>query len=393
VPSARERLLIKLSKYASISLSTHASRLSPRLTRLENLPAASSRRNKTLTGVAVDAERVNIRSSDKATCDPAAVRQAEQFGIGGVFFALKKRRWGTHVLMRNDRTALTLKCPACCRATPHRFLYIKNGCAIFQCRDCGLGRTEASSFDPLAYYDDGYFSGRQSDGYADYRGAEPVLRREFARTVEFIQHRKPQGCLLEIGCAYGFFLDEARRAGFEVSGIEPAESAAAHAGDLGLNVICGMLNEATLESLGTLDVIVLLDVIEHLPDPQEALALLADHLRPDGIIVLTTGDFGSLAARSTGAHWRLMTPPQHLWFFNRDSIASLAHSVGLRVESSDHPWKFVPFSLIAFQVGRMLGRKIAASPTGNRFAIPVNLFDAMRMVLSKAPPCSDKSLP
>ena len=57
--------------------------------------------------------------------------------------------------------------------------------------------------------------------------------------------------------------------------------------------------------------------------------------------MLTTGDFGSLAARSTGAHWRLMTPPQHLWFFNRDSIASLAHSVGLRVESSDHPWKFV----------------------------------------------------
>lgn len=297
------------------------------------------------------------------------------------------------MLTRNDRTALTLKCPACSRATPQRFFYIKNGCDIFQCRDCGLGRTEASSFDPLAYYDDGYFSGRRSDGYADYRGAEPVLRREFARTVEFIRHRKPQGCLLEIGCAYGFFLDEARRAGFEVSGIEPAEAAAAHAGDLGLNVVCGLLSEATLKSLGTLDVIVLLDVIEHLPDPQEALALCADHLRPDGIIVLTTGDFGSLAARSTGAHWRLMTPPQHLWFFNRDSIASLAHSVGLRVESSDHPWKFVPLSLIAFQVGRMLGRKIAASPTGNRFAIPVNLFDAMRVVLSKAPPRPDTSLP
>ncbi|MES5483048.1 class I SAM-dependent methyltransferase [Bradyrhizobium sp. INPA03-11B] len=300
---------------------------------------------------------------------------------------------GTHVLMRNDRPAVTLECPACNRATVHRLLYVKNGCDILQCPDCGLGRTETSSFDPLAYYDDGYFSGRQSDGYADYRGAEPVLRREFARTVEFIQRRKAQGFLLEIGCAYGFFLDEARRAGFEVSGIEPAEAAAAHAGDLGLNVVRGPLSEATLKSLGTLDVIVLLDVVEHLPEPREALALLADHLRPDGIIVLTTGDFGSLAARSTGAHWRLMTPPQHLWFFNRDSIASLADSIGLRIESSDHPWKFVPFSLITFQIGRMLGRKIAASPTGNRFAIPVNLFDAMRVVLSKAPPRPDTSFP
>jgi SAM-dependent methyltransferase len=263
-------------------------------------------------------------------------------------------------------------------------LYIKNGCEIHQCRDCGLGRSEASSFDPLAYYDDGYFSGRQSDGYADYSGAEPVLRREFARTVEFIQRRKPQGRLLEIGCAYGFFLDEARRAGFEVSGIEPAEAAAAHAGDLGLNVVCGLLSEANLKPLGTLDAIVLLDVIEHLPDPQEALALCAKYLRPDGIIVLTTGDFGSFAARLTGEHWRLMTPPQHLWFFDRDSIALLAKSVGLRVESWDHPWKFVPFSLIAFQAGRMLGRKIGARPSGNRLAIPVNLFDAMRVILSKA---------
>jgi SAM-dependent methyltransferase len=275
--------------------------------------------------------------------------------------------------------------------TPHRFLFIKNGCDVFQCGSCGLGRADGSSFDPLAYYNQGYFSGGQSDGYADYCSAEPVLRREFARTVEFIQDRKPQGRLLEIGCAYGFFLDEARRAGFEVSGIEPAELAAAHARDLGLNIVCGMLTETTFKSLGTLDVIVLLDVIEHLPDPHEALALCADHLRPDGIIVLTTGDFGSIVAQSTGAHWRLMTPPQHLWFFNRDSVASLAHSVGLRIESSDHPWKFVPLSLVVFQLGRMLGRKAAASSIGSRFAIPVNLFDAMRVVLSKAPQRPDRS--
>jgi hypothetical protein len=32
----------------------------------------------------------------------------------------------------------------------------------------------------------------------------------------------------------------------------------------------------------------------------------------------------------------------------------------------------------------MLGRKIGARPSGNRLAIPVNLFDAMRVILSKA---------
>lgn len=280
-----------------------------------------------------------------------------------------------------ESTALT--CPACRRATPHDFLYTKNGCDVFRCEDCGLGRAETSSFDPLAYYAEGYFSGQRSDGYADYLGAEPVLRREFARTVDFIRRRKPNGRLLEIGCAYGFFLDEARQAGFEVSGIELAETAAAHARRRGLNVATGLLDEATLKPFGAVDVIVLLDVIEHLPEPRDALALCAKHLRPGGIIVLTTGDFGSLTARSTGAHWRLMTPPQHLWFFNQDSIRHLAGSVGLRVDTCDHPWKFVPLSLIAFQIGRMVGRKISVGATGNRFGIPVNLFDAMRVVLTK----------
>jgi SAM-dependent methyltransferase len=146
-----------------------------------------------------------------------------------------------------------------------------------------------------------------------------------------------------------------------------------------------MLDEVTLKSLGSADIIVLLDVIEHLPDPHDALALCAAHLRPGGIILLTTGDFGSLAARATGAHWRLMTPPQHLWFFTRESMRQLAGSAGLRIEHFDHPWKNVPFSLIAFQIGRMFGRKIGLGATGGRLGIPVNLYDAMRVVLRKEP--------
>ena len=38
-----------------------------------------------------------------------------------------------------------------------------------------------------------YFSGRCGDGYSDYRGAEPVLRREFARSVDFIRRFFPSG--------------------------------------------------------------------------------------------------------------------------------------------------------------------------------------------------------
>ena len=126
-----------------------------------------------------------------------------------------------------DGTDLSRACPACGRTTGHLLRFKTNGCGILQCRSCGLGRTETSGFDPAAYYTEDYFSGGHADGYADYLGAEPVLRREFARSVDFIRRYRSNGRLLELGCAYGFFLKEAARY-FEVAGIELAGEAAEH---------------------------------------------------------------------------------------------------------------------------------------------------------------------
>jgi SAM-dependent methyltransferase len=263
----------------------------------------------------------------------------------------------------------------------HRKLYAKNSHDILQCRQCGLGRTEASSFDVRSYYTEDYFSGARRDGYADYQGSEPILRREFARTVRFIRRFRNSGRLLEIGCAYGFFLQEASRF-YEATGIEIADAAVAFCRGRGLSVTNGVADDATLAQLEMLDVIVLLDVIEHLPDPQSTLTLCRQHLNPGGVIVITTGDFASLYARMAGPRWRLMTPPQHLWFFTPESIQRLSHSLGLAMEVCDHPWKLVPLALIEFQMRRLLGaNRYPASDFANHIGLPVNLFDAMRCVL------------
>jgi hypothetical protein len=76
-----------------------------------------------------------------------------------------------------------------------------------------------------------------------------------------------------------------------------------------------------------------------------------------------------------------MTPPQHLWFFTREGLRRMAEAVGLRLETADQPWKIVPLSLILFQLSRMVGLRIA--PPASGIGVPVNLFDAMRVVLRK----------
>jgi len=288
------------------------------------------------------------------------------------------------MVMLKQSSPQSLLCPACGRATVYKYLYNRNGCDILRCDECGLGRAEAKAFDPTAYYTSGYFSGKLPDGYADYLGAEQVLRREFARTVDFVRLSCPSGKLLEIGCAYGFFLKEAMRY-FEVSGIELSDDAAAHCRQAGLNVLSGEADEANLERVGEMDVIVMLDVVEHLRDPYATLSACAKKLNPGGIIVLTTGDFGSSLARMAGPRWRLMTPPQHQWFLTAESIRRWSTHLDMKLERLDYPWKIVPLSLILFQLRRLVGFSFA-KPDWIPIGVPINLFDAMRIVLRR---CAD----
>jgi SAM-dependent methyltransferase len=287
----------------------------------------------------------------------------------------------------NEVVTFSFSCPACGRNTRHSSLYEKNGCTIFSYQECGIGRTSTRpGFDPALLYDESYFAGGQSDGYADYIGSESVLRREFAHTVSALKkHCRPGSKVLELGCAYGFFLSEAK-ATYDVAGIEIAEKPADYARRRGLRVLTGIADQENLERIGKVDAIVLLDVIEHLTDPHETLALCKSYLNPCGIIIFTTGDFGSVYARATGRNWRLMTPPQHLYFFTRKSVESLSQRLGMIVERFDHPWKTVPLSLILYQLPRVLGVKGMTKPPtcGDNIGFPVNLFDAMRVVLRRS---------
>ena len=238
-----------------------------------------------------------------------------------------------------------------------------------------------ATFSPAEFYDDTYFNNQREVGYGDYVGSETVLRREFKETVRFLSKFVPaKSRLLELGTAYGFFLLEAKEQ-FDCVGVEVSAAASQAARERGLDVRTGIFDDAMAKELGPVDAVVMLDVIEHLTDPLDVVQRIHDSLAPGGHLVVTTGDFGSLFGRITGKKWRLMTPHEHLYFFTEGSLRKMLEREGFEIVDVRHPWKLVPVGLVIHQIATKL--KLPLPAVGSSVGVPLNLFDAMRVIARK----------
>ena len=163
--------------------------------------------------------------------------------------------------------------------------------------------------------------------------SEEYGRRASARYIlKYLNKVKPQkGRLLDLGCAAGFFLDEARKDGWDVYGIEASQWAVNYAQQqLGLNnVLQGTFENLKLKA-GSFDAVVMTDVIEHLIEPNKIIEHIRLLLKSDGIVCCNTPDIGSLASRMLGARWWGIKQ-SHLFYFNKKTLTQIFDSVGFTV--------------------------------------------------------------
>ena len=225
-------------------------------------------------------------------------------------------------------------CNLCGKSAP-QLLWQRNAYAIVACTGCGLQYVgqDPQDIDFAALYSEGYYTGTSGQVFANYVGEERARRASARRKLWSMQRRTPRsGRLLDVGCAAGFFLVEARRH-FEAQGVEISEYSSGVARErFGLDVFTGSLQDAKFAA-NSFDVITLWDVVEHLPDPMAVLTEAARVLRPGGALVLTTGDVGSAYARRAGPRWHLLEPPWHLYYFSRATMRALGEAAGLRFQA------------------------------------------------------------
>lgn len=218
------------------------------------------------------------------------------------------------------------------------------GWPVSRCPVCGLiylserpAEVSLETMYSAEYYDRaevGY--GGYVENFHRYRNIFDGIFRARARSLEPF---RGGGRLLEVGCAHGFLLDHLRSLGYRVSGVEVSPLAADYAGNtLKLDVRRGSLASAGFES-GTFDVVMMLDVLEHLHRPGEALREAGRILRPEGVLLvqcpweLTHWEEvmeAFLRGRKTGC----IVPdavPAHLYFFSPRTLEAMLGEGGFRV--------------------------------------------------------------
>ncbi|MBP9814610.1 class I SAM-dependent methyltransferase, partial [Candidatus Woesebacteria bacterium] len=214
-----------------------------------------------------------------------------------------------------------------------KFLF-KNGYWLYRCPDCQFAQTDlAKNYITFVkdHYSKGYFLGDPTrSAYANYELDKPMIVRNMRKFLGKILQKKKSGKLLDVGCAYGYFVELAQSAGFDAYGFDPSAYAVSQARKLvGKSRIAqGTISEVRYKE-NTYDVITLFDVFEHLQDPVTDLKKLRRMLKPDGIIIIATGNAQSFAAKVFGRRWTFYIPPQHLSFFTKANLQTFMSQVGL----------------------------------------------------------------
>jgi SAM-dependent methyltransferase len=141
---------------------------------------------------------------------------------------------------------------------------------------------------------------------------------------------KPGQKMLDIGCGSGVSLLEAQALGAQAFGIEADPNVEKLARELGLRIHQGSIEDHPFPDV-VFDLIIMNQVIEHIPEPDKALRLVASRLSPGGRVVLVFPNRRSLWCRLSGLRWINWHIPYHLHHFDADTFQRLARRSGLMV--------------------------------------------------------------
>jgi 2-polyprenyl-3-methyl-5-hydroxy-6-metoxy-1,4-benzoquinol methylase len=223
-----------------------------------------------------------------------------------------------------------VSCPLCCR-DENVLIHDFTPYQVVRCLSCQAYYLSPRLIDSAMrrfYEDDKYF--QEGDiGYKSYLQQELSLRYSFRHFMRQLKKRQlTGGSLLEVGCGYGFLLDEAKGYFQYRAGIDFSTAVVASARQRADRVYQGDIS--SIPATDMFDCIILISVIEHVYTPAEFISQLCAHLQPSGTLIIATPDVDSVYRRVLGRRWpAFQVIPEHVAFYNEKMLSAVMTQAGL----------------------------------------------------------------
>ena len=250
-----------------------------------------------------------------------------------------------------------LEYPACliCGSDQREFPFrLHDPYSVVRCTTCGFYYLYPRVIEDAmqeAYRQPSYYEGGAC-GYADtsYTAQESALRATFKCLLHNLADRRlTGGTLLEVGCGYGYLLDEARAYFDRRVGTEFSQDGAEIARSTGAEVFVGGIERISAERV--FDCLLAIQVIEHVYQPLAFVKQLINHTQSGGHIIIATPDIGGVLRKTMGRYWPSFKVPEHVGYFDFRSLSRVMEDAGLRdVRRLPYPHAF-PLGLITAKFG------------------------------------------
>ncbi|MBI3366788.1 class I SAM-dependent methyltransferase [Candidatus Roizmanbacteria bacterium] len=213
-------------------------------------------------------------------------------------------------------------CQVCSKKNIQKIKTIQ-GVDIFECKNCYLAfldQRKTLKFDPQNEYN-----------LEKYKENEAKLRRQFEKITDKIYRYKKRGKVLDIGAGYGLLSSILLKKGYEIEIIEPISESYYLRGKK-IKHYRGTVEKFLSRNKTKYNIILLIDLIEHLKNPLVVLKKLRMFLNRDGIIVIQTPNYKSLMARIC-INWSWWMVSDHKFFFSPRSIRLLVQKAGFSISN------------------------------------------------------------
>ncbi|MBY3152895.1 class I SAM-dependent methyltransferase [Rhizobium laguerreae] len=246
--------------------------------------------------------------------------------------------------MKSDHQMQCIACGSNMETFIERISDDRYGCpgvySIKRCVSCGhMTTTPPLTEEDLPGLYSTYYPRREVDFSAIEREAALVNKpfAAFNRWMAGTDHQghylaQPGEKVLDVGCGSCISLLEMRNKGIESWGIEADPNVRTIADHFGLQVHIGNIYDLPFPDM-KFDLIVLNQVLEHVPDPSAMLQAVRKRLTPQGRVIMAFPNTGSFHHKIWKDRWINWHIPYHQNHFNRTSFTKLAGKFGYKVES------------------------------------------------------------